>query len=200
MTALFVLAQYFTNLNLPDLVVVSPDVGRVKLNQKFADWIGADLALMTKRRPEHQVAQIGYVLGDVAGKTALIVDDIIDTAGTLSAAAQTVLQAGATRVFAAATHPVFSGKAYENLAASGFEQIVVTDTIPLREDARARFRGQRVRRAHHACGRQSRAHQPRSRTRFKTEIPACPFERSPTSPRSSPPSRPSRLRGRNRFP
>jgi ribose-phosphate pyrophosphokinase len=81
------------------------------------------------------VAEIGYVLGDVAGKTALIVDDIVDTAGTLAAAAQTVLDAGATRVYAAATHAVLSGNAYENLAKVPFEQIVVTDTIPLRPGA-----------------------------------------------------------------
>ena len=72
------------------------------------------------------------MIGDVAGKTAVLVDDIIDTAGTLKAAAQAVLDAGATRVYAAATHGVFSGNAWENLAAAGFEQIVVTDTIPLR--------------------------------------------------------------------
>ncbi len=135
MTALFMLAQYFADLKLPDLVVVAPDVGRAKLNHKFAEVIGADLALMTKERPAQQVAEIGYVIGDVKGKTALIVDDIIDTAGTLSAAGQTVLDAGATRVFAAATHAVFSGAAYEVLAAAPFEQIVVTDTIPLRPGA-----------------------------------------------------------------
>jgi ribose-phosphate pyrophosphokinase len=135
MTALPTLAQYFADMQLDDLVVVSPDVGRVKLNQKFANWVGADLAVLTKQRPAQQVAQIGYVIGDVAGKTALIVDDIIDTAGTLAVAAQTVREAGATRVFAAATHPVFSGKAYENLAAAEFEEIVVTDTIPLRPGA-----------------------------------------------------------------
>ncbi len=135
MTALFTLAQHFAGLHIEDLVVVAPDVGRVKLNHKFADWIGADLALMTKQRPAQQVAEIGYVLGDVSGKTALIVDDIIDTAGTLAAAAQTVLDAGATRVFAAATHAVLSGNAWENLARAGFEKIVVTDTIPLRPGA-----------------------------------------------------------------
>jgi ribose-phosphate pyrophosphokinase len=100
-----------------------------------ADKIGAELALMTKQRPAQQVAQIGYVIGDVAGKTALIVDDIIDTAGTLCAAGETVLEHGATRVYAAATHAVLSGNAYENLANSPFEQIVVTDTIPLRPGA-----------------------------------------------------------------
>jgi ribose-phosphate pyrophosphokinase len=135
MTALFVLAQYFADLGLDDLVVVAPDVGRVKLNQKFADWIGADLALMTKRRPQQQIVESGYVLGDVAGKTALIVDDIIDTAGTLAAAAQTVLDAGAKSVYAAATHALLSGAAAENLERASFEQVVVTDTVPLPPDA-----------------------------------------------------------------
>ncbi len=135
MTAMFMLTQYFDDLGLQDLVVVSPDAGRVKLNKKFASKVGAELAILDKERPAQQVAEIGYVIGDVRGKTAVIVDDMIDTAGTLKAAAQTVLDAGASRVFAAATHPVFSGNAYENLAASGFEQIVVTDTIPLRPGA-----------------------------------------------------------------
>jgi ribose-phosphate pyrophosphokinase len=132
MTALRLLADYFKSLRLDDLVIVAPDVGRVKLNHKFAEYVGAELALMTKERPAQQVAEIGYVIGDVKGKTALIVDDIIDTAGTLAAAAQTVLDEGAARVYAAATHAVFSGDAFENLASSRFEEIVVTDTIPLR--------------------------------------------------------------------
>jgi ribose-phosphate pyrophosphokinase len=131
MTALPMLTQYFGDLGLEDLVVVAPDVGRAKLNQKFAEKLGADLAILTKERPAQQVAEIGYVIGDVQGKTAIIVDDIIDTAGTLCAAGQTVKDAGATRVYAAATHGVFSGPAWENLARAPFEQIVVTDTIPL---------------------------------------------------------------------
>ena len=135
MTALFMLAKHFDALDLPNLVVVAPDVGRAKLSQKFADVVRADLALMTKERPAQQVAEIGHVIGEVAGKTALIVDDIIDTAGTLAAAGQTVLDAGATRVFAAATHGVFSGDAYAALTGAPFEQIVVTDTIPLRPGA-----------------------------------------------------------------
>jgi ribose-phosphate pyrophosphokinase len=135
MTAMFLLADYFAGLQLDDLVIVAPDVGRVKLNHKFAETIGADLALMTKERPAQQVAEVGYVIGDVKGKTAVIVDDIIDTAGTLRAAGQTVLDEGAARVFAAGTHPVFSGSAYETLSKAGFEQIVVTDTIPLRPGA-----------------------------------------------------------------
>ena len=135
MTALFMLTQYFEDLGLSDLVVVAPDAGRVKLNKKFASKVGAELAILDKERPAQQVAEIGYVIGDVRGKTAVIVDDMIDTAGTLKAAAQTVLDEGAARVYAAATHPVLSGNAYENLAASSFERIVVTDTIPLRAGA-----------------------------------------------------------------
>jgi len=134
-TALLLLAQYFADLQLDDLVVVSPDVGRVKLNHKFAEKVGADLALMTKERPAQQVAEIGYVIGDVRGKTAVIVDDIIDTAGTLRAAAETVLEEGAARVYAAGTHALFSGAAYDTLAGVPFEQIVVTDTVPLRPGA-----------------------------------------------------------------
>ena len=135
MTALMMLTQYFDDLGLQDLVVVAPDAGRVKLNKKFASKIGAELAILDKERPAQQVAEIGYVIGDVRGRTAIIVDDMIDTAGTLRAAAQTVVDEGASRIFAAATHAIFSGNAYENLAGSPFEQIVVTDTIPLRPGA-----------------------------------------------------------------
>jgi ribose-phosphate pyrophosphokinase len=131
MTAMFMLTQYFADLGLEDLVVVAPDAGRVKLNKRFASKIGADLAILNKERPAQQVAEIGYIIGDVAGKTAVLVDDIIDTAGTLKAAARAVHDAGARQVYAAATHGVFSGNAWENLASASLEQIVVTDTIPL---------------------------------------------------------------------
>ena len=130
MTARFILAQHFNDLHLENLVVVAPDVGRAKLAQKFAEKVGADLAVLTKERPAQQVAEIGYVIGEVAGKTAVIIDDIIDTAGTLCAAAETLLDHGAAKVYAAATHGVFSGAAYENLTRGHFERIVVTDTIP----------------------------------------------------------------------
>ncbi|MDA0185695.1 ribose-phosphate pyrophosphokinase [Solirubrobacter phytolaccae] len=135
MTAMFILTQYFNDQQLEDLVVVSPDAGRVKLAKKFAEKVGAELAILNKERPAQQVAEISYVIGDVKGKTAVIVDDIIDTAGTLRAAGETVKDEGAKRVFAAATHPVLSGNAFENLAASPFERIVVTDTIPVPKDA-----------------------------------------------------------------
>jgi ribose-phosphate pyrophosphokinase len=130
MTARFILAQHFNDLHLENLVVVAPDVGRAKLAQKFAEKVGADLAVMTKERPAQQVAEIGYVIGEVRGKTAVIIDDIIDTAGTLCAAAETLIEHGAARVYAAATHGVFSGPAYENIERGPFERVVVTDTIP----------------------------------------------------------------------
>jgi ribose-phosphate pyrophosphokinase len=135
MTAMGMITQYFNDMQLDDLVVVSPDAGRVKLAKKFADKLGAELAILNKERPAQQVAEIAYVIGDVRGKTAVIIDDIVDTAGTLRAAAETVKDEGAHRIFAAATHAVLSGKAFANLAASAFEQVVVTDTIPQRAGA-----------------------------------------------------------------
>jgi ribose-phosphate pyrophosphokinase len=135
MTAMFILTQYFRDRALEDLVVVSPDAGRVKLAKKFAEKVGAELAILNKERPAQQVAEIAYVIGDVKGRTAVIVDDIIDTAGTLRAAGEAVRAEGADRVLAAATHAVLSGAAYDNLRASPFEEIVVTDTIPLRPGA-----------------------------------------------------------------
>jgi ribose-phosphate pyrophosphokinase len=116
-------------------VIVSPDAGRVKTARNFARKVGCHWAVMEKERPEHNVAKAGYVVGDVKGKTAVLVDDMIDTAGTLTAAAETVLDEGAARVIACATHGVFSGPAYERLGSSKIERIVVTDTIPLRPGA-----------------------------------------------------------------
>lgn len=138
MTATPMLTQYFLDqYEAKDLVVVSPDAGRAKAARNFARKIGTEWAIMEKERPEQQVAEIGYVVGDVKDKIAVISDDMIDTAGTLCAAARTVLDEGARSVIACATHGVFSGPAYERLAYenSGLERIVVTDTIPLRDGA-----------------------------------------------------------------
>ncbi len=138
MTAMPMLSNYFGDQSYPDeIVIVSPDAGRVKLARNFAQKLGVHWAVMEKDRPAHQVAVSGYVVGDVKGKTAVLVDDMIDTAGTLCAAAETLREAGAARVIACATHGVFSGPAYERLAVanSGIEKIVVTDTIPLRPGA-----------------------------------------------------------------
>ena len=136
MTAMPMLTQWFVDQNISDeLVIVSPDAGRVKMARNFARKIGTTFAVMEKERPAQQVAEIGYVVGDVKGKTAVLVDDMIDTAGTLCAAAETVLEEGAARVIACATHGVFSDPAFERLQGSGIERIVVTDTIPLRSGA-----------------------------------------------------------------
>jgi ribose-phosphate pyrophosphokinase len=139
MTAMPMLTQWFIDQDFgsEELVIVSPDAGRVKTARNFARKIGTHWAVMEKERPAQQVAEIGYVVGDVKGKTAVLVDDMIDTAGTLAAAAQTVREEGAARVIATATHGVFSGPAFDRLAydASGIERIVVSDTIPLRPDA-----------------------------------------------------------------
>lgn len=134
MTASGILSSYFADFD-DDLVIVAPDAGRVKLNKQFATQIGASLAILDKERPQQQVAEINTVIGDVKGKTAIVIDDIIDTAGTLCAAGDALMNAGARRVLAAATHGVLSGPAYERLAASPFEQVVITDTIPLRPGA-----------------------------------------------------------------
>ncbi|HYJ00123.1 MAG TPA: ribose-phosphate pyrophosphokinase [Thermoleophilaceae bacterium] len=141
MTAMPILTQFVQDqLAGEDLVIIAPDAGRVKLVRKFAQKVGAPYALLEKERPAHQVAEIGYVIGDVEGKVAVIVDDIIDTGGTLSAAAQTVLDEGAEKVYAVATHGVFSGGAFETLEASPLSGIVVTDTVPLRDGAPERIR------------------------------------------------------------
>jgi ribose-phosphate pyrophosphokinase len=137
MTAMPILSQFVKDqLGDPSkLVIISPDAGRVKLTRKFAQKIGAPYALLEKERPAQQVAEIGYVIGDVRGRVAVIVDDIIDTGGTLSAAAQTVLDEGASSVYAVATHGIFSGDAFKTLTDSPLSGIVVTDTVPLRDDA-----------------------------------------------------------------
>jgi ribose-phosphate pyrophosphokinase len=136
MTAMPILTQFVQDrLSGEDLVIIAPDAGRVKLVRNFARKVGAPYALMEKERPAQGVAEIGRVIGDVGGRAAVIVDDIIATGGTLNAAAQTVLDEGATKVFAVATHGLFSGQAYEILTEGPLSGIVVTDTIPLRDGA-----------------------------------------------------------------
>ena len=134
MTATPILADHFTERqfagDFPEgLVVVSPDAGRAKLANHFAEKLGARLAVLATQRPEHNEAEITFLIGDVDGKAALLIDDMIDTAGTLCAGAAVVKKAGATKVLAAATHGLFSGKAYERLSDSVIEEIVVTDTV-----------------------------------------------------------------------
>ncbi|MEI7793409.1 MAG: ribose-phosphate pyrophosphokinase [Thermoleophilia bacterium] len=138
MTATPILADHFLERqfagDFPEgLVVVSPDAGRAKLANHFAEKLGARLAVLAKQRPEHNTAEITFLIGDVEGKAALLIDDMIDTAGTLCAGAAVVKKAGATKVLAAATHGIFSGAAFDRLEESVIEEIVVTDTIPVPE-------------------------------------------------------------------
>lgn len=132
MTAIPMLADYFRFKGLNDIVVASPDAGGVKMAKRFGDRLDASLAVLTKLRTDHNVSKVMHVIGDVAGKTAIIVDDIIDTAGTLVNGVDALLERGAVAVYAAATHPVLSGPAYERIADSRLKELVITDTIPLR--------------------------------------------------------------------
>ena len=118
-----------------NLVVVSPDVGGVVRARALAKRLEADLAIIDKRRPRPNVATVMHIIGDVSGRTCVIVDDMVDTANTLCAAAKALKEHGAQRVLAYCTHPVLSGKAVELIANSAIDELVVTDTIPLREDA-----------------------------------------------------------------
>ena len=140
MTAGPILAQYFQDL--PEirgerLVVVSPDAGRAKLANHFAEKLGASLAVLTKQRPEHSEVEMTMLIGDVSGKVAIMVDDMIDTAGTLVEGARKVREHGAVKVYAAATHGLFSPPAFERLESCDLAGLIVTDTVPLREGAPA---------------------------------------------------------------
>src|SRR6266550_3417252 len=131
-----VLVSYFQKLGLPKLTVVTPDAGGVERARAFAKRLNAELAIMNKRRIEANVAQVMNVIGDVKGQTCLIVDDIIDTAGTLVKAAEALLKDGATKVYACCSHPVLSGPAVERIDSSEIVEVVVTNTIPLHSNAR----------------------------------------------------------------
>jgi ribose-phosphate pyrophosphokinase len=125
-----VLLEYFRRKNLDRPVVVSPDAGGVERARNFAKRLDASLAIIDKRRLAPNVAEIMNIIGDVEDRPAIILDDMIDTAGTLAQAASAVQAKGASRVFAAASHAVLSGKARERIAASPLEEVVVTNTIP----------------------------------------------------------------------
>jgi ribose-phosphate pyrophosphokinase len=132
MTAIPLFAQYVRDLKLQEpIAAVSPDTGRTKLAGKFAEMIGGDLVVLNKERPEHQVARVSTVIGDVEGKIVVMTDDIVDTAGTLAAGAAALKDAGATRVYACATHGLFNGPALERIAESHIDRLVVTDTVAI---------------------------------------------------------------------
>ncbi|MDH5209241.1 MAG: ribose-phosphate pyrophosphokinase [Burkholderiaceae bacterium] len=123
--------------NYDNLVVVSPDVGGVVRARAIAKRMDAELAIIDKRRPRANVAEVMHIIGEVEGRNCVIMDDMVDTANTLCQAAQALRERGAQRVMAYATHPVLSGKAAERIAGSVLDELVVTDTIPLSDDARS---------------------------------------------------------------
>lgn len=144
------------NLRDGEFVVVSPDAGGVERARLFAKRMGWPLAIIDKRRDQPNVAEVMHVIGDVKGKKAFILDDMIDTAGTLVKSAKALLEEGAVAVYAAATHPVFSGPAHERIESSSIEEVIVTDTIPLRKEftkvkvlSIADLLGEAIRRIHH---------------------------------------------------
>jgi ribose-phosphate pyrophosphokinase len=132
-----VLLADLTKQNHPNLLVVSPDVGGVVRARALAKQMGSDLAIIDKRRPKANVAKVMNIIGDVAGRTCVIMDDMVDTANTLCEAAAALKKKGAEKVVAYCTHPVLSGSAIERINASELDELVVTDTIPLRADAAA---------------------------------------------------------------
>ena len=132
-----VMVSYFREMNLPNLTVVSPDAGGVERARFFATKMGAPLAIVDKRRTDINVTEVMHVIGDVEGQTCLIIDDIVDTAGTLVKTVDALLEKGATKVYAGASHPVLSGPAVERIAKSKLVELIVTDSIPLSEEARA---------------------------------------------------------------
>jgi ribose-phosphate pyrophosphokinase len=133
MVAVPMFAQHVRDLLGPDVerVAVAPDTGRAKLAGKFAEMIGGGLVVLNKERPAHNQVRVTGVIGDVAGKVAVMTDDIIDTAGTLCAGAEALREAGATKVYACATHALFNEPALERIADSAFERVIVTDTVPV---------------------------------------------------------------------
>ncbi|MEL7568401.1 MAG: ribose-phosphate pyrophosphokinase [Dehalobacterium sp.] len=125
-----ILAEYYRNKHMENVVVVSPDLGGVTRARDLANRLGTGIAIIDKRRPEPNVAEIMHVIGDIEGKTVIMADDIIDTAGTITLGAKALLERGAKEVHACCTHPVLSGPAIERLEQSVIEEVLITNTIP----------------------------------------------------------------------
>ncbi len=125
--------DYFSKNPIDNLVVVAPDVGSLKMARAYSKKLGSSLAFIDKRRPKQNVAEVMNIIGEVSGKNVLIVDDLIDTAGTLTNAAVALKERGALSVMATATHPILSGPAYQRIEDSPIDELLVTDTVPLRK-------------------------------------------------------------------
>jgi len=134
LTAVPLMSRYFNEKRIPNPVIVAPDVGGVTRARLLAEAMSAPMAIVDKRRPEPNVAEVLNIIGKVSGKTAIIIDDMIDTGGSIVGVTKALLEQGAASVSACCSHPVFSGTAIERLAAAPLEEIVVTNTIPLAAD------------------------------------------------------------------
>ena len=153
-----VMVEFIKSKFADNLVIVSPDAGGVERARAFAKRLGASLAIVDKRRTKPNESNVMNIIGEIKGKTALLLDDMVDTAGTLTQAANALRNEGAAKIVACCTHPVLSGTAIEKISKSGLQQMVVTDTIPLREDAKsckkisvlsvARLLGEAIKRIH----------------------------------------------------
>jgi ribose-phosphate pyrophosphokinase len=157
--AMPVMIDYLRQAHGKDSVLVSPDAGGVERARAYSKRLGATLAIIDKRREKANVSEVMNIIGDVKGRDAILVDDMIDTAGTLTHAARAVMEAGARTVSACATHAVLSGPALKRIEESPLSEVIVTDTIPLREEAKAskkikqltvaRLLGEAIKRIHH---------------------------------------------------
>ena len=126
-----ILAKYFKEKNIEDLVVVSPDLGSVTRARNFANHLDAPIAIIDKRRPKANVAEVMNIIGDIEGKNVILIDDMIDTAGTIAQGADALKKFGAKEVYACCTHPILSGPAIERIQNSVIKELIVTDTVPL---------------------------------------------------------------------
>ena len=131
-----ILVKYFCDLQLDDIVIVSPDIGSVTRARNFANYLEAPIAIVDKRRPKANVAEVMNVIGDIKNKNVILVDDMIDTAGTITNSAKSLKEMGAKKVYACATHPVLSGPAISRIQDSVIDELVVLNTIPLNKNKR----------------------------------------------------------------
>ena len=127
-----VFIDYFRRLDIPNAIVVAPDVGSLKMARAYAKRLHADLALIDKRRPRQNEAEVMNIIGEVRGRNVILIDDMVDTAGTLTSAANALRASGAEKIMAACTHALLSGPAYERIESSAISKLVVTDTVPLK--------------------------------------------------------------------
>jgi len=143
LTAVPIFTSYLKEKNLKEVVVVAPDTGRAKVAKKLADRIGAHLAILHKVREEHHQAEVTHIVGEVKGKTVIITDDMIDTAGTITTGVETLLKEGCNpQIYVVATHGIFSGPAIERMTKANFAEVIVSDTLPIPKEKQ--FKGLKI--------------------------------------------------------